>query len=77
MKQALKSGASLTNMSCQLPWPVAFVQGKGSELTTECQDLLHSFANKSQPFMVENSSPNLVEQMHRTLVDMIRSKDFT
>ena len=48
----------------------------GSKFTTEFQELLASYGIESNPTTVENPRSNLVERMHRTLGDRIRTEDF-
>ena len=60
-----------------MPRSSIVVHDDGSELASEFKELLDSCGIKSQPTTVENPLPNLVERMHRTLGEMIRTEDFS
>ena len=47
-----------------------------TEFAQEFQETLQSCGMKSQPIAAENLRPNLVERVHRTLSDVIRTEHF-
>ena len=62
---------------CRHPRPSVMIHDNGPEFTSEFLELLSSYGIKSQPTTVKNPRPNIVERMHETLSEMIRTEDFT
>ena len=61
---------------CRCPRSEITIHDNGTEFTQEFQDSVQSCGLKIQPMKVENPRPNLVERMHRTLGDVIRTENF-